>query len=410
MPESSVERGRRAGPDAGDGRESLVQSLRAIPAPGWVLFAGTLVNKFGNYLQVFLVLYLTSRGYSAGVAGVALGLAGLGNFAGNAVGGAATDRFGRRRVIAVSMFGSAAFTALVPFVDGLPAILLLVGLAGFFAQLYRPAAAALLLDVVPEPQRVTAFAAYRMAINVGMALGPVLGGYLSGRSYALIFLLDALSSVVYGLLAILALPDTGRPAAAARPAPGATLTPLLDRRFAVFLAAMFASSLVYVQTMAMLPVHVVSAGLPNSAYGILLGVNALVVIAIELPVTHRLQRVPAHLVIAAGLVVLGLGLGATNFAATLPALLGTVLIWTLGEIVASPIATTVPGRRAPGDLRGAYQGAFAAALTLAYCVGPALGGLLFSRGQALLWGACAAVDAGSAVLVLLAGRVEERER
>ena len=65
----------------------ILPTLRELPPAAWVLFAGTFVNRFGSFVQVFLVLYLTDKGYSGLQAGLTLGSYGLGHMA---------DRLGRR--------------------------------------------------------------------------------------------------------------------------------------------------------------------------------------------------------------------------------------------------------------------------------------------------------------------------
>ncbi len=380
--------------------------ITELPRHALVLFAGMFLNKFGNFLNVFLVLYLVAQGYSAFQAGLALGITGLGAFVGNAVGGTVADRIGRRAAITVSMFGAGAATLAVPFVHGLLATTALVGLVGIFAQLYRPAAGALLVDVVPEHQRVTAFAVLRLAINVGMAVGPLVGGLLSNHSYTYVFVGDALSSFAFGVLALLMLPKGAPPAAepqagAAAPKEGYRAV-FTDRPYVLFLLSMFAATFVYQQSMATLPLHVADAGLGNAFYGTLLGLNALMCVLLELPLTRRTEKYPPHLTIAAGLVLLGVGMALTGAASGQVALAGTVAIWTLAEMIYTPIANAYPGAFAPAHLRGRYQGAEGIAHTLAAGAGPAVGGFLYASSPNTHWLVCLAVGVAGALLVLRA--------
>src|SRR5437763_15255984 len=87
---------------------SLWEDLRALPRPAWVLFGGTVINRFGSFVLAFLVFYLTSRGYSAAAAGLALSAYGFGSMTAAIVGGHLADTIGRRNRIALSMFSSAA--------------------------------------------------------------------------------------------------------------------------------------------------------------------------------------------------------------------------------------------------------------------------------------------------------------
>src|SRR5436853_208305 len=88
----------------------------------------------------------------------------------------------------------------------LPMIILWSGLAGLTGELYRPASSALLADLVPAGRRVTAFAAYRMALNAGFAFGPATAGLLAKKSFLWLFVGDAASSILFGLVAWFALP------------------------------------------------------------------------------------------------------------------------------------------------------------------------------------------------------------
>ncbi len=387
------------------GEDPLRRRLRDLPRSALVIFSGMFLIKFGNFLNVFLVLFLVSRGFSAFQAGAALGVVGVGAFVGNAVGGAVADRFGRRTAIAVSMFGSSAATALVPLTDGLFATTALVGLVGVFAQLYRPAAGALLVDVVPQEQRVTAFAVLRLAINVGMAVGPLVGGLLSGASYTYVFLGDALFSLAFGVLALSTLPG-GRPP----PEPGEEdevpksgggyRAVLADRPYLLFLGSMVAATFVYGQSTATLPLHVSDAGFDNKVYGLLLGLNALLCVVIELPLTRHTERRNPRRVIAAGLALLGLGMALTGAVQAVWLLALTVVVWTIAETIYTPIANAYPAEFSPAHLRGRYQGAEGIAHTLGGALGPAVGGLLYGISAPLHWTVCAAVAGLGALLVL----------
>ncbi|MEV0830157.1 MFS transporter [Nonomuraea rubra] len=381
----------------------MFANVSVLPRPAWVIFGGMFVNKFGNFLNIFLVLYLTARGHSAWVAGLALGAAGLGHFAGNALGGWVADRLGRRSAIAISMFGSGATTLLIPAADNIVAIIALVTLTGVFAQLFRPASGSILLDVVPSELRITAFAMLRLAVNLGMAIGPIVGGLLSARYPIAIFVGDALTSFAFGVLALTMLPETKpQPSAERVQEGGGYLAVLADRGFVRYLAAMVAATYVYIQTTATLPLHVQDAGFGDTLYGVLLGVNALVIVVAELPLTRWTQHRPPRRVMAVGLVVLGLGVAATGLAHERSALVITVLVWTAAEMIYTPIASAYPGEFAPAHLRGRYQGAEGIAHTLAGAIGPALGGALYAAAPTVHWLMCGAVAVAGALLVATA--------
>jgi len=375
------------------------------------------VNKLGNFFNVFLILYLTNKGYSTFFAGVALGAAGVGSFAGNAVGGTIADRLGRRSVIAISMFGSALFMLLVPVCPTVYAMIGLAAVIGFFGQLFRPAGGAILIDTVPPEQRVTVFGLLRLAINLGMSVGPMIGGVLSGVDYTYLFVGDAVTSALFGLLVVLMLPET-RPAPATEPEPTSAegeqevsrprkadgyRAVLADRSMRLYLISIIAVTYVYTQTTTTLPLHVRDVHLSNSFYGFLLGINALMCVAIELPLTKFTGRYHPGRVLAVGMLMTGLGVSLTGAADSRFALVVTVVLWSLAEMIYMPVATTYPGLFAQEHLRGRYQASEAIAITFAQTLAPAIGGLIYSVSQVSHWASCAAVAVLGAVVALFCG-------
>ena len=179
---------------------TLMTTLRSLPGSVWVLFAGTFLNRFGTFVVPFLALYLTQRGFTAAQSGFALGAYGSGHLCASLLGGQLADTFGRRKTILLSMFASAVTMLLFSQANSYWAILSLAFLAGLATETYRPAASALLTDIVPEEHRITAFAGYRIAINAGWAIGPAVGGFLAKHSYFWLFVGDAITSLLFGIL------------------------------------------------------------------------------------------------------------------------------------------------------------------------------------------------------------------
>ena len=172
-------------------RPSLRQNLRSLPPAAWVLFGGTFVNRLGTFVMPFMTLYLTQRGFSVPQAGLALAMYGIGGVAAQFLGGWLADRIGRRNAIGFSMLGASVITLLLWQASGLLVIYALMLLLALVAEMHRPAASALIADLVPSEQRVTAFALFRLAINVGWACGLTLGGLLADRSFDYLFIGDA---------------------------------------------------------------------------------------------------------------------------------------------------------------------------------------------------------------------------
>lgn len=399
LPDSSVP---TPGPQAL--QPGFLGAVRTLPPAAWALFAGTFINRFGSFVLVFLVLYLTDRGYSAPKAGLAVSLYGIGSVAATLVGGHLADRVGRRRTIAISMFSAAASLMALSQAEAYSLILLFSAASGFTAELYRPAATALLTDLTPPGRRVPAFALYRFAINLGMAMGPAVAGFLAERSFFLLFAGDALSCAVFGVVALVALPEgrTEHP----REVGGPDIVQVVkrDRQFLLFLASAVLLALVFMQAFATLPLHVRDAGLAARDYGLAMSFNGLLIVVAELAIASWTQRRPPRAVMAAGMLATGVGFGLTAVAGTLPLLLVTVAIWTLGEMLYSPVAGAYVADAAPDHMRGRYQAAFGLTFGLGMVAAPALGTAVYSWSPDGLWAGCFVVSVVAAGLLAGGGR------
>jgi MFS family permease len=356
--------------------------------------------------MVFLVLYLTRRGFSLQQAGAAVSLYGLGGLFASFLGGELADRFGRTRTIALSMFGSAAAILTLSQVNLLPLILPLALLAGTTSEAYRPASGALLADLVPAGQRVAAFAALRFMVNAAFALGAAVAGLLAQHSFFFLFVADASTSVVFGALALLAIrePPLSRPAE--RPAIGAGYRIVIaDRGFLLFLLGAFLAAFVYLQSYSTFALQVKALGFSSAVFGGLISLNGLLIVFLELPLSAFTQHLPAAPIIASGFLLLGIGFAMVAFAGTLVLLVLAVIVWTSGEMLNSPMAGAFVADRAPPKLRGRYQGSWGMSWGLGLVFGPVIGASLFAWSSRGFWLLCGVLAVAGSALVLFSSRL-----
>ncbi len=271
-------------------------------------------------------------------------------------------------------------------------------MAGFTSELYRPAAAALLADLTPAGQRVPAFAMNRLAVNLGFAAGPAVGGFLAERSFMLLFIGDALTSAVFGVVALAALPHGERTVEPSGEGSWVRVV-LTDKGFLIFLAASVAGALVMVQAFSSFALQV-SSRFSSALYGMLISLNGLLVVFLELPIASWTQRRRPRRAMALGFLLLGLGFGITGFAGSPAVLALAVVIWTLGEIAYLPVAGAYVADVAPDHMRGRYQGAWGSSFGVAFVLGPALGTAFYSVSPLGLWLSCIALGGLAAILVL----------
>jgi MFS family permease len=379
---------------------TLRQNLQALPRGAWILFFGTFLNKFGTFVVPFLAIYMTGLGYSPDQVGLAIAAYGGGMLGACFLGGYLADRLGRRKTIILSMFSAALAMLCLSQARSLAFIVGLSGIAGLAAELYRPASTALLADLVPADQRVTAFAAYRMSLNAGFAFGPATAGFLAKKSYLWLFAGDAATSILFGLVAWLALPGGLRGTAAGNAFFETVRVLRRDKRFRRALLAVLAVGVVFVQVFSTMSLEMKRSGFSPVTYGLMISLNGALIVLCELPLTTITKRYPARRAMALGFVMIGAGFASNALPRTTVLLVLTMVLFTFGEMVSMPISGAYIADLAPAHQRGLYMGAYGMVWALAFVFGPSLGMLLFTINHVLLWSACGGLGLLSAATIL----------
>ncbi|HXY73626.1 MAG TPA: MFS transporter, partial [Actinomycetota bacterium] len=372
-----------------------------MPAPAWYLTLGVFINRFGSFVILFLVLYLTSMGFTASQAGTAVAAYGVGELLASGLGGDMADRIGRRGTIIASMLVSSASLIVLSQLTAYPAILATTFVVGCSSEMFRPASAALIADLVPEGQRVTAFAVLRLVSNIGFAAGSALAAFLVSRSFQWLFAADAGTSAIFALIAVLALPDDPPRERAARERASSGYRALFrDGPFMLLVGSAALITFVYYQQLYALPLRVVNhLGYSKADFGLLLTINGALVVLLELPISSLTMHRNPRRMLALGFLLVGVGYALTGAATTLPMLAGTVVIWSFGEMIGAPVSYSYVADLAPPGAGGRYQGVFGVAWGTGAITGPALGGLILAANPMLFWPLLGLVGALAAAMV-----------
>jgi MFS family permease len=374
------------------------KGLERLPRDLWLICGAVLINRTGTMVLPFLVLYLTgSEGFSVGEAGFTVTLYGLGSLVTAPLAGALCDRIGPLRVMRASLLLSGALMILLPMVHGRQAIMLAVLALAVAAEGARPASMALVTEAAPAGRHKAAFAVHRLAINLGMSVGPAAGGLLASVSFPLIFYVDGATSIAAGVvLSTVRLPvvEAARAAAAARHVERRAsrlreeLHAFTDRRFVFFLAALLPVMIVFFQHQAAMPLYLVrELSMSEAVYGLLFTVNTVLILLLEVPLNLAMSSWPHRQALPLGALLTAAGFGATGLVAGFPMVALTVVVWTFGEMILLPGASAWVAEIAPAHRRGAYMGLFIMLFSLAFTAGPWLGATVYERyGGGVLWG------------------------
>jgi MFS family permease len=393
-------------------RNRLRVAVPGLPRPVWILNLGMAVNSVGNGLVIpFLLIYLHNvRGFSLGVAGLVPTV----HFAVALVCGVAAgtlfDRLGGRATAAAALVLLAVGFGLFPLVREAWHAVVLAALAGAGRGAFWPSYTGLLAAVTPPELRPSAYAVQRVGANLGLALGSLLAGLLvvvsDPRTFTLIFLLNAATSLIFA--AALVLVPAVRPARDQRSA-GRYADVLRDRTFVTLIAVNFAFVTVGVALLnSVLPVFAKNdVGVSERVIGLIFVFNTVAIVLAQLPITRALagrRRMPA-LALMGGIWALSWLLalaaaGTSRLWVAVTFLLVGAVVFAFGECIHGVIQGPLVSDLAPEALRGRYMAAWLTTAQLGFALGPALGALALAASPALLWLGAAAICAACGLAAL----------
>lgn len=354
----------------------------------WVIFFTTLINRSGTMVIPFLTIYLTSgRNITASQAGFVIAAYGLGALLTAPFMGKVSDRIGSLNVMRGSLIFSGIALIIFSFVKDYYLILVTVFIWSSINEAFRPANLSLISEVVNTSQLRTAFALNRLAVNLGMSIGPVAGGFLSLISFSILFYVDALTAICAGIYLtftkINLVPENH-----SKTDPGdIKINILKDKAFLFFLAGVIPVNIVFFQHIGAMPIFVVNdLGYTTAAFGLFAAVNTVLIIIAEVPLNEAMSKWKYKNALFLGALLCSIGFGAMAFIQESIGLISTIIIWTIGEMIYFPVTAAYVSEIAPAKKRGEYMGYFQVTFSLAFMVGPWLGTAVYgSLGAFNLW-------------------------
>lgn len=368
---------------------SLFRTLTSIPRPILAVTLSVFLNRIGGFFAIFLTLVLAGRGYGPNEITLGLAVVAICGVAGAGVSGIVAEWIGSKNTVVLSTGLSAFLSLSLVYVQGYAGTILLAGLMGASLQAFSPIAQAIIGEASPPEQRVSMFAVYRVALNIGVAGGAFLGGLWASEHMGTLLLGNAIASAFSSLLLFFVLPgpprkeprnwkDKRKPV---QRGPG----PLSDPRFAAVCVLFGLTSLVYAQHTGSLPLAVTDNGFSAGLFGSLLAMNALLVIVFEVPIALGVQRLPVRIPIVLGAACVFVGFLVNALGIGWLVLIGGVLLWTLGEILVSPVSAAIASGAAPAGAGTRYQAFLGFCQMAGMSAGPALGVFLYGIDPQLPW-------------------------
>ena len=349
------------------------RGLGGLPRDVWVLAVATFINRAGTMALPFLALYLMKQmGLSAAQAGQGFIVFGLGAMIAAPLGGWLADRFGPLKVMRTSLLLSGLLMLVLPLVRDVRSFFMLIGFWALVSEGFRPASMSILADLAPPELRKAVFSLNRLAINLGMSVGPALGGFIATRSYHGLFWVDGATTLAAWVVLVLLV--RLHPHKHVKSTSPALLSALRDPVLGYFLLAIIPVIIVFFQHEGPMPIFLVrDLKLPESFYGLLFTINTLLIVLLEVRLNLATAHWPHRRTLMLGSLLYAIGFGAMVVAHTPATIIATVMIWTFGEMILFPGMSDYVASIAPPARRGAYMGLFTFTFSVAFSMGPWIG-------------------------------------
>jgi MFS family permease len=369
--------------------ERARSTYQEYPSQFWVLVLGVFIDRLGGALLFpFLTLYLTQH-FSIGMTqvGVIFGVYSISSVIGSMVGGALTDRLGRKGMLLFGLVMSALSSLLMGLLNQLIYLYLVILVVGVLSEVGGPASQALVADLLPDEKRAQGFGIIRVVVNLAVTFGPILGGLLAARSYLLLFICDAVTSVITAIFVFFALREPAHNVSGeAEAAPSIAQTfrgyidVIRDTAFLWFMVASVLMVLVYMQMNTTLAVYLRDVhGISAQGFGYILSLNAAMVVLFQFAITRRITKYRPLVIMVVGTLLYAVGFAMYGLVSWYGMFLLAMAIITVGEMLVSPVGSAIVARMAPEHMRGRYMAVYGFSWVFPMAFGPLLAGLVMDN-------------------------------
>lgn len=351
-------------------------AYRGIPKPIWWLSFVILVNRSGTMVIPFLTVYLVHLGYSLTEAGFVMATFGVGAILGAYLGGRLTDRFGFFWTQEVSLLLNGLLFIVLGYMQGFWQITLCVFVLSSLGEAFRPANAAAIAAYSDDTNRTRSYSLNRLAVNLGWAIGPAVGGLLASFSYKLLFWVDGLTCMVASVLLYVIL---GPHAEKAREQKKVEVhdvqnSAYKDRVFLQGMVFLLLIGICFFQLSSILPIYYKEqVNLSEAGIGGVLALNGLVIVLFEMVLVYKLeQRQSTTVYMIWGSLLIGLSFLVLTVAPLLSLVLLAMLVITFGEMLLFPFTNNFWVSRTNGANRGQYAAVYTMTFSLSLVLAPLL--------------------------------------
>ncbi|PIG93300.1 MFS transporter [Gloeocapsopsis sp. IPPAS B-1203] len=386
-------------------QQQLSSWLPQLDPQVWILGFGRFLSEIGTGFTLFYapIFFVNQVGFSATAVGFALGSASISGIFGRILGGSLSDspKWGRRRTLLLSAAVAAIASLVLATTVTFPVLILGNLLSGLGQGLYWPATEAVVADLTTPANRREAYALTRLADNLGLGTGIILGGALVSTTgaYRALFLLDATSFMVFFVVIYLAIKETYQPLANTSDlsAKSNWAIALSDRRLLVYVLVNIIFTTYTSQLHSTLPLYLRNFVSSNSTQGFtestlsaLFACHMAVAILFQLPIARVLKRFTHPYALIVSALIWAVAFSCVWFTGITPV---NQLFWAivamgifgLAIVSYTPSAAALVTELAPESQRGVYFSMSSLCWAVGYFIGPPLGGWALDQSRVFVY-------------------------
>ncbi len=364
-----------------------IQDYKGLSKEMYILFIVRIINAMGNFIYPIMTLFLTKKlGYSTSYAGFILLISSIAYVPGSILGGILSDKWSRKNTVFLFSVLSGVFFILAGVFNNYfyltPIIIIL---ANAMNGVVQPANTAMVGDLTNSENRKTAFSLLYLGHNIGFAIGPAIGGLLFENHISLLFIGNGLISLLSANLIRVFLKDNKNyinddnifRSDTLEGAYTESSVKLIwnNKKLLYFALISTLISFIFAQNNFTLPKQVDDV-IENGAkyYGLLMSLNAIVVILITSVITSITKELKASISIAFTGLFCALGYGILYFANNFGIFIISTIIWTIGEILYSTNSNVYIMENTPESHRGRFYSILPLLTGAGYAISPLIMG------------------------------------
>jgi MFS family permease len=390
-------------------------ALNKYPRQFWLMFVGMLISTIGtSMIWPFLTIYV-SKQLSVSLTAVTslLTLNASVGIVSSFLGGPLIDKVGRKWIMAFSLASNGLAYVFLGNASTFLHFAVLMSITGAVNPLYRTTADTMMADLIPIEKRADSYALMRLSNNLGISIGPLIGGFVASSSYTIAFYCAAAGMITYSLLIVLFARETmpDRPAdpeeiQSRKERFGGYPAILKDVTFMSFVVNFTMATICAVMMWTVMPVYANQRfNVPENVYKWIPATNAIMVVTLQTLITGRTKRFSPLPVMMAGAFFYMAGVGSVAFATAFRGFWISMVIMTIGELILMPTSSTYAANLAPSEKRGRYMSLYSLGWPAATGIGPLIGGVLNdSIGPRSIWFGGATIGLVSVIIFLFLSR------